>query len=146
MNYRAWTDGGCQPNPGNGGWAFVLHSPDGSIVERSGAERDTTNIRMELRAAIEAMRHIPEGSPAIIYSDCKMVVEVLSERWRARKNPPLVKWARRLARKHDVTFEWVRGHNGDPGNERADTLATEAMNELGPAEPRLSVLMGERLL
>ncbi|HUT51079.1 MAG TPA: RNase H family protein, partial [Alphaproteobacteria bacterium] len=94
----------------------MLKLPDGTVEEYSGTEPDTTNNRMELRAVIEALRHIPEGEAATIYSDSRLVVEILSGRWRGKKNPDLIGWARGLARKRHVTFEWVRGHNGNVYN------------------------------
>lgn len=127
-----WTDGSCDPNPGAGGWAFT--ASDGS--EAKGGDSETTNNRMELFAILMAMRSLPDGTVVTIYSDSQYCVNGLTV-WRAA-------WARRAWHKKDgsavanrdlwmvldaeqrrlqARFEWVRGHNGNPGNERADELA-----------------------
>lgn len=113
-----YTDGSCNPNPGKGGWAYVIPARG---VEKFGVEANTTNNRMEMRAIIEALK-ATEG-PVRIFSDSQLAIKVFNGSWRGKKNLDLVVEAERLMVGRRVTFQWVRGHNGDPGNERADYLA-----------------------
>ena len=133
-----WTDGGCRPNPGPGGWAAILRFR-GVEKELSGGEPATTNNRMELTAAAAALEALKKPSKVIVYTDSEYVKNGIT-RWMTgwvRKNwrgsgGDLVKnldlWQRLLAAEnpHDVEWQWVRGHSGDEMNERADLLATEA--------------------
>jgi ribonuclease HI len=129
---RAYTDGACAGNPGGrGGWAVVILGGG----EFSGSHPSTTNNRMELQAAIEALRRTT--GPVVIVSDSKYVVEGASawirkwksNGWRVKKHRAPVKnqdlWQAIDAAMADrlVRWEWVRGHNGDPHNERCDELA-----------------------
>ena len=131
-----FTDGACRGNPGPGGWAWVV--PDGPWA--SGADPETTNQRMELTAALEALRSL-DGAVHVV-SDSTYVVNCFRDRWwegwlrrdwrNAKKEPianrdlwePLVALYR--ARVDRVTFEWVKGHAGDEWNDVADRLAVEA--------------------
>jgi ribonuclease HI len=138
-----WTDGGCRPNPGPGGWAAILRFR-GVEKELSGGEPATTNNRMELTAAAAALEALKKPSKVIVYTDSEYVKNGIT-RWMTgwvRKNwrgsgGDLVKnldlWQRLLAaeKPHDVEWQWVRGHSGDEMNERADLLATEARERLG---------------
>lgn len=132
----AHTDGACSGNPGPGGWSVVF-SVDGAIVgEFSGGEAaDTTNNRMELAAVREAIRLAPLRAAVEIVTDSNNVVGWLAQGWK-RKNPGVatlcqeidaLRAARAEADGGAVTFKRVRGHNGDPLNERADELATGAI-------------------
>lgn len=143
----AYTDGGCFPNPGGrGGWAFILLTEAGELLsEHSGGEVPTTNNRMELQAAIEALRAVEPGEAITIRSDSRYVVDGASSwmpKWKARgwrrstkrsvagqvgriANLRLWQELDALATGRRVTWEWVRGHNGDRWNERADELAGE---------------------
>lgn len=139
----AYTDGGASGNPGPGGLGVVLLSGNHS-KEISRAFRLTTNNRMELLAvitALEALRHA--GTHIDIYSDSKYVVDAVTKGWlqswvrkgfKDKKNPDL--WRRYLqaAAPHHVTFHWVKGHAGNPYNERADQLAVMAYRETMPHE------------
>lgn len=141
-----YTDGSSAGNPGPGGWGVVRLNENGR-EERSGGYRLTTNNRMELMACIEGLKDLPDHSSIILYSDSQYVVNGITkgwaETWRARgwmrnrteraENVDL--WSRLLDEtgRLDVRFEWVRGHDGNPGNERCDQLATEAA-----ARPSLS--------
>lgn len=139
----AYTDGGASGNPGPGGLGVVLLSGHHS-KEISRAFRLTTNNRMELLAvitALEALRHA--GTHIDIYSDSKYVVDAVTKGWlqswvrkgfKDKKNPDL--WRRYLqaAAPHHVTFHWVKGHAGNPYNERADQLAVMAYRETMPHE------------
>lgn len=126
-----WTDGACEPNPGIGGWAW--HN---SLGERDfGGVRETTNNRMEMTAILEALRKLPTGAEATIYSDSQLCVKGLTiwrggwkkKLWRKKGGdmPNRDLWIEleaQLARTRP-TFKWVKGHSGNPGNEKADRLA-----------------------
>lgn len=116
-----YTDGSCSPNPGQGGWAYVI--PEKGI-EMSGAESDTTNNRMEMKAILEALRGTTGA--VRIYSDSKWCISTLTRAWKAKKNLDLIEEGRRLMKGRDVKFHWVKGHSGHVHNDRADHLATRA--------------------
>ncbi len=138
-----YTDGACRGNPGNGGWGCVLRY--GSYEkELSGGERDTTNNRMELTAAIRGLSALRESCEVDLYSDSKYVIDAFLLGWvdswqrqnykegrtNAVKNPDLWRELVRLVGQHTVHFHWVRGHDGHPENERCDALATAAADAL----------------
>jgi len=131
----AYTDGACSGNPGPGGWGVLLRMGNHE-KELFGGEADTTNQQMELQAAIEALKALNKACDITIHSDSKYVVQGMSEwisNWKAKgwktagKKPVsnLERWQEldALAAKHDVTWQWVKGHAGHPENERADELA-----------------------
>ena len=137
-----WTDGACRGNPGPGGWGAVLRC-DGHERELSGSERDTTNNRMELMAAIRALEVLKRPCRVRLTTDSNYVRQGITEwlpRWRANgwrtaarkpvKNADLWQRLERAAARHDVQWRWVRGHSGHPENERADRLATTAAGRL----------------
>ena len=139
-----FTDGACSGNPGPGGWAFILRHPaTGAEKVRSGAERDTTNNRMELMAVIEGLRALNRGTAVEVVSDSQYVLNGL-ESWMAGwkkkgwklankqpvKNQDLWMALDELKAKHSLTFTYVRGHAGHPENERCDELAVEAYRNL----------------
>ncbi|HXD06383.1 MAG TPA: ribonuclease HI [Burkholderiaceae bacterium] len=130
-----YTDGACKGNPGPGGWGAWLSS-DGHEKELFGGERNTTNNRMELTAVIEALASLKRTCDVAIYTDSEYVRKGITEwihGWKKRgwttadkkpvKNAELWKRLEALAQLHQVQWHWVRGHTGDPGNERADALA-----------------------
>ncbi len=140
---QLFTDGACSGNPGPGGWAFILRHPaSGKEMERSGAERETTNNRMELTAVIRGLEALRRSTAVELFTDSVYVGKGLSEwlpkwkadGWRRRegKRPKEIKnedlWRRLdgLLAKHRVHFTFVRGHAGHPENERCDTLAVAA--------------------
>ena len=131
-----YTDGACRGNPGPGGWGAILVYGKYE-KEMSGGERETTNNRMELMAAISGLEALKEKCSVTLYSDSKYIVDAYLEgwveSWRAKgwrrgkeplKNPDL--WERLVALTdyHEVKFVWVKGHNGHSYNERCDALAT----------------------
>ena len=135
------TDGSCLGNPGPGGYAAILQYR-GQEKELSGGFRRTTNNRMEILAVIVGLEELREHCSATVYSDSRYVVDAVEKGW-AKKwkaagwmrnkreralNPDL--WDRLLAAldRHDVQLRWVRGHAGNAGNVRADTLAVSAAN------------------
>src|SRR5277367_1968945 len=115
--YLAYADGSCIGNPGPGGWGVVIIAPDGAETELSGHQDATTNNRMEITAAIEALRAIPDGVPVIVRSDSQYVVKTMNDGWRRRENVDLWPALDNEARRHRTSFEWVRGHASDPLNE-----------------------------
>ncbi|GLS44043.1 ribonuclease HI [Methylobacterium brachythecii] len=134
MRTIVYADGGCDPNPGPGGWGVVIQIPD-APVELHGGELVTTNNRMELTAAISALEYFPEGTAIEMRCDSQYVVKSVTEwipGWKRRgwrtangpvKNVDLMERLDALARSRDVRWTWVRGHSGEAGNERADRLA-----------------------
>ena len=145
-----YTDGGCSPNPGPGGWAALLRY-GGHERELSGRFRNTTNNRMELRAAIEALEALKRPCAVIVYTDSEYLrngITIWVKAWvrggwlkkqKPVKNKDL--WQRLLAAvaRHEpaggVTWEWTRGHAGDPLNERVDRLANAAALTVTDADP-----------
>lgn len=139
-----YTDGACSGNPGPGGWAFILrHNASGKEREESGAEAQTTNNRMELRAVIEGLRALTRPSAVDLYSDSQYVLNGLKEwmaQWKKRgwktagkkpvKNKDLWLTLDGLQATHRVNFHWIRGHNEHPENERCDALAVAAYRRL----------------
>jgi ribonuclease HI len=130
-----YTDGACKGNPGPGGWGALLRWGD-HAKELFGGEAQTTNNRMELTAVIEALAALKQHCEVAIYTDSEYVKNGITtwihnwkqRGWRTADKKPVKNielWQRldALASQHDVRWHWVRGHNGDPGNERADELA-----------------------
>lgn len=138
-----YTDGACRGNPGKGGWGAILVY-GGREKELSGGEWLTTNNRMELTAAIEALGALKEPCEVTLYSDSTYLVNAVSKGWlknwqaknfkkSAREEVPNKDlWTKLLVllEKHEVTFVWVRGHNGHGYNERCDGLATAFADSL----------------
>lgn len=137
----AYTDGACRGNPGPGGWGAILRYGENER-ELKGGERQTTNNRMELKAAIEALGALKEPCRVALYTDSRYVRDGITRwlpGWRRRgwmtrakkpvKNQDL--WMRLddLARTHEVAWHWVKGHAGHPGNERADALANLGLEQ-----------------
>ena len=135
---HVWTDGGCKPNPGPGGWVAILTFRD-VVKELTGAEAETTNNRMEMTAAAEALESLKRPCHVVIHTDSqylkngitRWVTGWVRKNWRSATGDPVANidlWKRILAAGaiHRVDWEWVRGHDGNDMNERADRLATEA--------------------
>ena len=134
-----YTDGACSGNPGPGGYGTVMQFGE-HRKELSGGFRKTTNNRMELLAVIEGLRALNRPCDVTVYSDSKYIVDAVNQGWARRwqtngwrrsrnakaLNPDL--WARllNLLDMHKVSLRWVKGHAGNPGNERADALAVAA--------------------
>jgi ribonuclease HI len=142
-----YTDGGCSGNPGPGGWAFILkHVETGKILEKSGAEMETTNNRMELQAVIEGLRALKRRVRVHIVTDSGYVKNGVTEwmpnwkrnNWRRKtpsgnkpvKNVDLWQELDAQLSRHDPSFEQVRGHSGHFENERCDELAVQAYKDL----------------
>jgi len=136
---RGWTayaDGSCMGNPGPGGWGVILIDPDQETTELQGADPATTNNRMEITAAIEALRRTPASAQVVVRSDSQYVIKTMTLGWKRRENLDLWKMLDAEAALRQVRWEWVRGHNGDRLNERADELARSAA-ERRPSRPPL---------
>jgi len=140
--YLCYTDGSCKSGAdAPGGWGYCVLTPDGSALEGHGAAQRTLAKTMEYRAVAEALAVLPEGASAIVFSDNQSLVENLEKNlgiWQGRAfakvDEAIAASARRIdacirERKLHVTFRWVRAHNGNPGNERADALAREGARE-----------------
>jgi ribonuclease HI len=137
-----WTDGACSGNPGPGGWGAVLRYGE-TEKEFSGAEPATTNNRMELMAAIEALNALKRPSKVTLHTDSKYVMDGLTKwihgwkknGWKTADKKPVKNddlWKRLDAAnaRHDVTWKWVKGHSDDVMNNRADELARGAIKTL----------------
>lgn len=138
-----YTDGACKGNPGPGGWGALLVCRG---VERElwGGEPATTNNRMELTAAIRALALLKRPCKVQLITDSEYVMKGIREwlpNWKKRgwktasrqpvKNADLWQALDEQVARHEVHWQWVRGHNGHPGNERADQLANRGVSELG---------------
>ena len=141
-NFEIATDGACRGNPGPGGWAAIIRDQEGER-ELYGNDPDTTNNRMELLAVIHALRTLPESSSVRIKSDSQYLIKGCTEwilNWKRRgwrtkdkkpvKNQDLWQELSELMESHSLEWQWVRGHSGDPDNERADALANLAIDQL----------------
>lgn len=139
------TDGACLGNPGPGGWGVLLRF-DGREKTLSGAAPDTTNNRMELQAAIEGLRALTRPCRVTLSTDSTYVRDGITKwihgwrrnDWRTADKKPVKNrdlWEALLeaSRPHEIDWRWVRGHDGDPDNERVDQLAREAALTLKPA-------------
>jgi ribonuclease HI len=137
-----YTDGACRGNPGPGGWGALLKAGP-HVKELKGGESVTTNNRMELTAAIRALAALNRPCSVQLYTDSQYVRKGITEwlpQWKSRgwrtadkkpvKNVDLWQALEREIERHTVEWHWVKGHAGDPGNERADQLANEAIDEL----------------
>lgn len=133
-----YTDGACKGNPGPGGWGVLLRSSDGSEKELFGGELETTNNRMEMMAVIQALAALKRPCRVHLHLDSQYVLKGITEwvtGWKAKgwktaskqdvKNVDLWKQLDELVHGHGhtVRWQWVKGHAGEPGNERADALA-----------------------
>lgn len=137
--WTAYADGSCIGNPGRGGWGVVLIDPAGATSELAGKDPSTTNNRMEITAALEALRHVPPDAVIAIHSDSQYVIKTMTMGWRRRENLDLWAPLDQETARHRVRWEWVRGHNGDPLNERADELARSAAEDRAPRAKRASL-------
>ncbi len=138
---QIWTDGGCKPNPGPGGWAAILRFGEHER-ELSGSEAETTNNRMELTAALRALEALKKPCRIALHTDSEYLRNGISRwihgwvraNWRNASKEPVKNldlWQAILAaaKPHEIEWHWVRGHAGDPMNERADALATAARDK-----------------
>ena len=141
-----YTDGSCRKNPGPGGWGAILVY-SGRELELSGGEAETTNNRMELMAVIAGLEALNRPCRVEVISDSKYVTDAFNKHWidgwlkknwkgasGPVKNVDLWKRLLKAAEPHEITFTWVKGHDGHPENERCDGLATSAADGDGLAQ------------
>lgn len=148
--FELYADGACQPNPGTGGWAFILRNSDNPAneISMSGGEKQSTNNRMELKAAIEGLRYfrdyiLTNNEKLILVLDSKYVLNGISQwsdnwikqGWKKKNGKPVLNadmWQEILSLTNnlDITFQHVRGHSGEKYNEKCDQLATSAAKKL----------------
>jgi len=137
-----YTDGACRGNPGPGGWGVWLKRGDAK-KELFGGEQKTTNNRMELMAAIQALEALNRPCAVKLYSDSKYVLQGITEwmvNWKKRgwktaakkpvKNEDLWRRLDAVMQKHEIHWTWVKGHSGNIGNEKADQLANQGIDSL----------------
>jgi len=142
VDIQIFTDGACRGNPGPGGWGVILRSGSHE-KELYGGEQSTTNNRMELRAAIEGLAALKRPSRVTVTTDSQYVRQGITQwiegwkrnQWRTSakkpvKNQDLWQLLDELTSRHEVTWEWVKGHSGHPDNELADALANRGIDEL----------------
>ena len=140
-----YTDGACSRNPGPGGWGVVLQG-GGRERELYGGDVQTTNNRMELMAAIQALEALRRPATVRLHTDSKYLLDGITKwvdgwqrnGWKTAAKKPVKNddlWRRLIEamKPHDVTWVWVKGHAGDPGNERADALARRGIEEAATA-------------
>lgn len=137
--WMLWADGACSGNPGPGGFGAIVIGPDGE-EEISRGYKATTNNRMEMRGAIEALERVPAGASAILHTDSRYVVDAIEKKWVEGwmrrgwrkadggevKNVDLWELMTQAMRGKKIRFKWVEGHAGNAGNERCDRLAVAA--------------------
>jgi ribonuclease HI len=131
-----YTDGSCDPNPGPGGWAALIIAGEGQRVLK-GSEKHSTNNRMELKAALEGIKDVDDSLPIALYTDSQYLqrgVQEWMDNWKARgwrrkggrlANVDLWKEISREIDRREISWHWVRGHAGNPYNERVDQIAQQ---------------------
>lgn len=139
-----YTDGACKGNPGPGGWGVLLRSADGTEKEMFGGELETTNNRMEMTAVIQGLRVLKRPCTIVLHLDSQYVLKGITEwlaGWKAKgwktvskqpvKNVDLWQELDQIVSQagHTIDWRWVKGHAGDPGNERADALANRGVEQ-----------------
>lgn len=135
-----YTDGACNPNPGPGGWAVVLLFPQQEPMELSGGEQETTNNRMEMQAALEALKSLSDAHQVELYTDSQYLRKGITQwlpTWKQRnwqtatntevKNQDLWQALDSQLSEHQISWQWTKGHAGNKWNERADELAAAAI-------------------
>jgi ribonuclease HI len=136
------TDGACIPNPGPGGWGAILRYGETVKELRGGEPETTTNNRMELMGAIQALEALTRPSQVVLHTDSSYLrngIQSWMAKWKRNgwrtagrqpvKNEDLWRRLEAAVERHEIEWLWVKGHNGDPGNERADQLAGLGLRE-----------------
>lgn len=140
MKYKIYTDGACSGNPGPGGWGAVILDQDDKQKNISGSEKNTTNNRMELLAAIMSLKKIKTNSEVVIFTDSTYVKNGITEwmknwkknGWKNSNKKPIKNkdlWIKldKLCQSNSVSWKWVKGHSNNKFNNLADELATKAI-------------------
>ena len=140
MKYKIYTDGACSGNPGSGGWGAVIFDQDNKQKNISGSEKNTTNNRMELLAAIMSLKKIKTNSEVVIFTDSIYVKNGITEwmknwkknGWKNSSKKPVKNkdlWVKldKLCEANSVSWKWVKGHSTNEFNNLADELATKAI-------------------
>ena len=140
MKYKIYTDGACSRNPGPGGWGAVIFDQDNKQKNISGSEKNTTNNRMELLAAIMSLKKIKTNSEVVIFTDSIYVKNGITEwmknwkrnGWKNSSKKPVKNkdlWVKldKLCEANSVSWKWVKGHSSNEFNNLADELATKAI-------------------
>ena len=139
---KIYTDGACRGNPGIGGWGAIIQFQNNS-KELFGGRAETTNNQMEMQAVIEGLKALKEPCRIILYTDSKYVIDGITtwihgwkkNNWKTASKKPVKNmelWQEldQLVNQHEITWKWVKGHAGIPGNERADELANKGIDNL----------------
>ena len=119
-----YTDGACKGNPGRGGWAAIIQQ-NGRRKVVSGNHPQTTNNRMEMMAAIKGLEAVDRSVHIVLNSDSTYVVNTMTKGWKRKANQDLWEQLDHLVADRQVEWRWLKGHNGDPGNELADSVASK---------------------
>ena len=129
-DYIVYTDGGCAQNPGGRGGAgsIILYTRTGKTGQICRGYYSTTNNRMEIMAVINAFEYLPDICSVELYSDSQLVLNCIAGKWKKKKNRDLWERLDKLLKGKRLTLHWVKGHDGNPFNEKCDELATLGMN------------------
>jgi ribonuclease HI len=143
-----YTDGACKGNPGPGGWGVLILRQGAAPIELYDGDANTTNNKMEMTAVIRALEALKPSSQVRLYTDSKYVLDGINQwivNWKRRgwltadkkpvKNKELWERLDELKAQHMIRWEWVRGHDGNPGNERADALANLGVAKVSQGKP-----------
>ncbi len=130
MSIKVYTDGGCKPNPGKGGWAFIILMEDKICYKKSGGDSKTTNNIMELTAVYKALKKLPEITKLSIYCDSQYVTDCATGKKKTHKNLELWEKYDKYSADKDITWIKVKSHSGDEYNDMVDKMASKEIEKL----------------